>query len=133
MRLSWRDGLATVFVGSGTVLYVLWLAGIDVGGVRIVAASVFAMGLAASVTAVVYGVGAGLLQASRIYLTIASLMGLAAFVAGVIALVAANETMLVALVASNVALWAIATVRHSTSTPAAEEEPAAETPLRQAA
>jgi hypothetical protein len=116
MRLSWRDGLATLFVGVGAVVYALWLAEADVpgfSGVRPLAGLVLGLGLAASVTAVVYGVGAGLLRASKTYLVIASLLGLVALVAGVIALVNADETMLAALVAATVALWVISTVRHA--------------------
>ncbi len=133
MRLSWRDGLATLFVGTGAVLYALWLAGVEVGGVRVLTGLVLGLGLAASVTAVVYGVGAGLLQASKAYLVVASVIGFAALVAGVIALVGANETMLAMLVASTVALWAMSTVRHAVSTRIVRHEPATEVPLEEAA
>ncbi|HZD79426.1 MAG TPA: hypothetical protein VE646_05245 [Actinomycetota bacterium] len=115
MRLSWRDGLATLLVGAGAILYALWLADAEVAGfsgVRPLAGLVLGLGLAASVTAVVYGVGAGLLRASKVYLTVASVIGLTALVAGTVALVGASETMLAALVASTVALWAISTARH---------------------
>ena len=116
MRLSWRDGLATVFVGVGAVLYVLWLAGIEVAGPRVLAGIVLGLGLAASITAVVYGVGAGLLRASKVHLVVASLIGLAALVAGVMALVAVNEPMLAVLVVATVVLWMMSTVRHVIST-----------------
>jgi hypothetical protein len=123
MRFSWRDGLATVFVGAGATLYLVWLSGVEIPGLstpRGVAAVVFGLGLAASVTAVVYGVGAGLLRASKVYLAIASLIGLVALVAGVIALASINETMLAALVAATVALWIMSTTRHAIS---AEQQP----------
>jgi hypothetical protein len=116
MHLSWRDGLASVFVGAGAALYALWLTGTEVpglSGTRVLAGVVLGLGLAASVTAVVYGVGAGLLGASKMYLAIASLIGLAALIAGVIAVVSVNETMLATLVASTVALWLMSTVRHA--------------------
>ena len=116
MRLSWRDGLATVFVGVGAVLYVLWLAGIEVAGPRVLAGVVLGLGLAASITAVVYGFGAGLLCASKVYLAVASLIGLAALVAGIMALVAVNEPMLAVLVVATVVLWMMSTVRHVIST-----------------
>jgi hypothetical protein len=115
MRFSWRDGLATVFVGVGTVLYLVWLAGVDVAGPRVLAGVVFVLGLAASVTAVVYGVGAGLMRASKVYLVIASLLGIAALVAGVMAMVEVNEPMLALLVIANVALWLMSTLRHGVS------------------
>ena len=115
MRLTWRDGLATVFVGVAALMYFLWLAGIGVLGlgVRGLGGVVLGLGVAASVTAVVYGVGAGLLQASKVYLGIASLIGLVALTAGVITLVSANEPMLAALVVATLVLWVMATVRHA--------------------
>jgi hypothetical protein len=112
MHLSWRDGLATAFVGVGTGLYVLWLGGVEVVGPRVLAAVVLGLGLAASVTAVVYGVGAGLLRASRWYLAAASVAGLAALVAGIMAMIEVNEPMLAVLVVATVALWLMSTIRH---------------------
>ena len=115
MRLTWRDGLATVFVGVAALMYSLWLAGISVLGLgaRGLGGVVLGLGVAASVTAVVYGVGAGLLQASKVYLGISSLIGLVALVAGVITLVSASEPMLDVLVVATVLLWVMATVRHA--------------------
>jgi hypothetical protein len=116
MRLSWRDGLATVLVTAGGLLYALRLAGTEVpviSGARALGGVVLFLGLAASVTAVVYGVGAGLLQAPRAYLAIASLVGLVALVAGVLVLTNGSETMLAILVAATVALWLMSTVRHA--------------------
>ena len=116
MRLSWRDGLATAFVAAAGVVYALsptsaHLPGVS--GAKVVAGVVLGLGLAASVTAVVYGVGAGLLHAHKAYLAIASLVGLAALVAGVVALATGNESMLATLVAATVALWLLSTVRHA--------------------
>jgi hypothetical protein len=124
MRLSWRDGLATVFVGVGVLVYGLWLADVASAGPRAVTAVVLVLGLAASVTAVVYGVGAGLLRASKVYLVVASLIGLAAAVAGVWALVAETEAMLAILVASTVVLWLMSTVRHILAAQMPEHRPA---------
>lgn len=137
MRLSWRDGLATVFVAAAGVLYALWLAGTDLLGIsetRVVAGVVLGLGLAASVTAVVYGVGAGLLRANKAYLTIASLIGLAALIAGVIALATDNEAMLATLVAATVALWLMSTVRHAIpATDTRREDQEIHEPLHKAA
>jgi hypothetical protein len=103
-----------VFVGVAALMYSLWLAGIGVLGlgVRGLGGVVLGLGVAASVTAVVYGVGAGLFQASRVYLGISSLIGLVALVAGVITLISASEPMLDVLVVATALLWLIATVRH---------------------
>ena len=115
MRLTWRDAFATVFVVAGSVLYLLWLNDIEVLGissVRAVGIVVMVLGLAASVTAVVYGVGAGLLQASKVYLVVTSLIGLGALIAGIWVLADENETMLGALVIATALLWLVSTVRH---------------------
>lgn len=118
MRLTWRDGLATDFVTVAALLYLLWLAGIEPFGMgaRGVGAAVLVLGLAASVTAVVYGVGAGLMRAPTPYLAAASIAGLTALVAGVITLTSASEPMLALLVAVTVVLWAMATTRHAALT-----------------
>ncbi len=116
MRLTWRDALASVFVLAATLLYLLWLGGVDVFGIsspRVMGIVVMVLGLAASVTAVVYGVGAGLLEASKAYLGVTSLIGLGALVAGVWAVVDANEPMLGALVIATGVLWLLSTVRHA--------------------
>ncbi|MGZ6545658.1 MAG: hypothetical protein ACXVEI_10130 [Actinomycetota bacterium] len=128
-RLTWRDGLATVFVGLAALVYIPWLAGTKVlgMGVRGLGIVVLALGLAASVTAVVYGVGAGLLRASKLYLAIASLVGILALVSGVITLVSANEPMLDLLMVATAVLWAMATVRHAVAT----ETPVHEQPVHE--
>jgi hypothetical protein len=123
MRLSGRDGFATLLVGVGALLYGLWLGDVVSVGPRFVTVVVLVLGLAASVTAVVYGVGAGLLHASKVYLVAASAIGLAASVAGVWALAAESEAMLAILVATTVVLWLMATVRH-VAAPTSEHHPA---------
>lgn len=68
MRLSWRDGVATICVGAAVVLYAVWLSKDEVLGVssaRGIGFIVLVLGLAASVTAVVLGVGEGLPHASQ--------------------------------------------------------------------
>jgi hypothetical protein len=113
--MTWRDGLATAFILVAIVIYALWLAGVEVFGlgVRGIGAIVLGLGLAASVIAVVYGVGAGLLDAHKAYLAAASVIGVLAGVVGVATLLDRSETMLGALVVATVALWAMATVRHA--------------------
>jgi hypothetical protein len=115
MRPSWRDGLAPLLVGVGAGFYLVWLAGVGSFGPRIVAGVIFGLGLAASVVAVVYGFGAGLLRAPKWYLAVASLFGLTALVAGLVAIVSADEVMLAILVPATVGLWLMSTVRHTRS------------------
>ena len=136
MRLTWRDGLATVFVFVAVLLYVSWLAGMELLGTssaRVVGGVVLGLGLAASVTAVVYGVGAGLFRAPKAYLALASMIGLAALVAGVIALVSGNEVMVGALVFATAALWAMSTVRHMLETGTRVEDEQGDLSFRDAA
>ena len=120
MRLTWRDGVATVCVASAALLYAVWVSEEEVlglSGARALGVIVLLLGLAASVTAVVFGIGEGLLQASRPYLVIASLIGLAALVAGIIVLVNESEAMLATLVGATLLLWLISTVRHAMGEP----------------
>jgi hypothetical protein len=115
MRLTWRDGSATLFVGLGALVYALWATGVVAtggSGPKVVGGIILGLGLAASVTAVVYGVGAGLLQASKIYLAIASVVGVVALVAGISVLLNASEPMLDVLMTTTLVLWLISTVRH---------------------
>jgi hypothetical protein len=127
--MTWRDGLATVFVLVAVGIYGVWLADVDVFGlgVRGIGAIVLALGLAASVIAVVYGVGAGLLHARKSYLAAASVIGLVACGAGVATLLDASESMLVALVGTTVVLWAMATIRHAIGREVPTSEPVADT------
>lgn len=116
MRLTWRDALATIFVLGAALVYALWLAGVEVLGMSsatAVGVVVLVLGMAASVTAVVYGVGADLLRAPKTYLVTTSVIGLAALVAGIMAIVDENEPMLAVLVAATVVMWLLSTIRHA--------------------
>ena len=66
MRLTVRDGLATVFVAAAAAVYLLWVSGAAMTGwsVRVAAAVVFGLGWAACVTdqkqmAAVFGAARG--------------------------------------------------------------------------
>ncbi len=75
MKLAKKDLLATLFVGAGAVVYLLWLLGIGwsgATGVRVVAAAVLVLGIAASASAVVPGFG-DLMHGSKAYMAGASL------------------------------------------------------------
>jgi hypothetical protein len=116
MRLSWRDWLATSLVAVAAIYYVMFAAGSELLGAsssNLVAGVTLALGFVASFTAVVYGVGEGLLRANKVYLVITGVLGLAALAAGLIALFTGNEAALAVLVAATVVLWAMSTVRHA--------------------
>jgi hypothetical protein len=119
MRLTRRDGLATLFVSVAAVLYGLWLTGTAMADMstRVLGTIVFGLGWAACTSnqtemAFVYGVG-GRRRAPMAYVVIASIVGAVALVAGIITLLGANEAMLVTLVAATITLWAMSTVRHA--------------------
>ena len=117
MRLTWRDGVATGCVAAAALMYMVWLSEeevLGISGARALGLIVLLLGLAASVTAVVFGVGEGLLRAPKLYLAITSLIGVAALAAGILVLVNESEAMLAALVGTTVGLWLISTVRHAT-------------------
>ena len=115
MRLTKRDQLASVCVGAGAVLYLLWLLGVGwsgATGVRVVAAVVLALGFVASASAVVPGFS-GLMHGSKAYMAGASLLGAGALAAGLIALFQASSLALGLLVGADLLLWAGSTARHT--------------------
>ncbi|MGZ5349815.1 MAG: hypothetical protein ACXWZU_06340 [Actinomycetota bacterium] len=119
MRLTWRDGMATLFVGAALVLFALWRSdtAMTETSTRAMAVMVFALGWFACTSdakrmASAYTPGAGD-HLPMGYTVPASLLGLVALVAGIWAIVAASETMLAVLVGAMVILWLMATVRHA--------------------
>ena len=115
MKLTIRDRLATLLVAASVITYGLWLAGF-LGGLTsgAVAVVVLALGVLASASAVVPGFAA-LLAGSKAYLAGASLVGLIAFVSGILTVANATGETLAILVAATIVLWAVATVRHAAS------------------
>lgn len=118
MRLTWRDGVATVAVAAAGGLYALWLTGAGMTGTstRVLGAIVFALGWVGCTSnkaamVEVFGVDAPR-RAPLSYVVTASLVGAVALVVGVITIVTGNEVMLASLVIAMIALWAMSTVRH---------------------
>ena len=115
MRIPKRDVIATGLVAAAAVLYVLWLADLTLpalSGTRATGVAILGLGFAASATAVVPGFDQ-LLHGNRAYLVASSLLGLVAFVAGVMMLWSAGSTTLAVLMAVMVTLWAVATTHHT--------------------
>lgn len=114
MRLPLRDALATLLVLASLVVFVTREMGMPLPGfseVSGVAVAVLALGIAASMSAVVPGFAA-LLHGSRLYLATASVLGLLALGAGLWAAFGGEAAGLGALVGATVALWAMSTLRH---------------------
>jgi hypothetical protein len=119
MRLTARDGLATVFVAAAVTVYALWVtdAAMQDTSTRLLAAVILGLGMAACTAsqremAVVYGVDRTRPSPPIGYVVAASVLGAGTLVAGVIALMTASEATVGALVVAMVALWALATSRH---------------------
>lgn len=120
MRLTRRDGLATLLVAAAVGLYALWAAGAAMAGVsaRWMTVIAFALGMAACTAnrrelGGVYGATPGAPRPRGLYVALATALGVVMLVAGIVAFVVASETMLAALVAAMVALWLLATGRHA--------------------
>jgi len=119
MHLTRKDARATLWVGAAAIFYGLWLTGTIAPDMstRVVAGIVFALGWLGCTSDVegmkdVFGVDSEH-RPHMSYVVVASVAGTVAFVAGIIAIVGANGTMLATLVAATVILWLIATVRHA--------------------
>ncbi len=115
MRFPRTDIIATGLVAVALVGYLGWLLVDDVpapAAVRLMTGLVLALGFAASATAVVPSF-VELVHGSRTYLVVASVLGIAATVAGALALINAGPTMLAILVIATVVMWALATTRHT--------------------
>jgi hypothetical protein len=115
MRIPTRDRIATGLVACAVIVYTLWATGLTLPGMdslRVTGLVVLGLGFAASASAVVPGFGE-LLHGSKLYLLVTSLIGLLAFVAGIVMLVAASEVALGMVMAAMVVLWMIATVHHT--------------------
>jgi hypothetical protein len=115
MYLPRRDLIATGLVAVAGLLYLLWAIDSALPGMsstRATGVAVLALGFAASASAVVPGFGQ-LIHGNRAYLVLTSLIGLAAFAAGVQMLVTASGAGLTVVMAAMAVLWLIATVHHS--------------------
>jgi len=120
MRLTIRDGLATLFVAAAAAVYLAWVTGAAMTSwsARVTAAVVFGLGFAACLTdrqqmAVAYGAAREGPRPSAAYVAVTSASGGLALVTGVIALVTGSAAMLAVLAASVAGLWVIATARHA--------------------
>ena len=115
MGLTWRDGVSTLFMAAIAASYAAFLGGTNawlISSARGTAAAVLVLGIvggcAMSATAELYQDGQ-----ARAYVTLASVLGATALVAGVIALITASTVALAILVVATLALWLMATVRHA--------------------
>ena len=121
MRLTWKDGLATIFVGSAVAVYGFWMAGVEVFGLtstRAVSAVVLVLGMAGCFAArsffeAIYGVGRDG-RPTTPYVVLVTTVGIVALAAAVVALIGGGTVALTTLVIAMTVLWAMATIRHLT-------------------
>ncbi len=114
MYLPKRDLIATGLVAVAGLLYLLWAIDSALPGMsstRVTGAAVLALGFAASASAVVPTFDR-LIHGNRAYLVLTSLIGLAAFAAGVQMLVTANGAGLTVVMVAMAVLWLISTIHH---------------------
>jgi hypothetical protein len=114
MRIPPRDVLATVLVGLGIVIYLAWLVGYPAPALddpAAIAIAVLVLGVAASMSAVVPSFSE-LMNGSRSYMVVTSLIGLIALIGGLWAIYAADELALAIMVVCTGLLWLVSTMRH---------------------
>ncbi len=114
MRLTYRDGIATVATAAAVVFYALWATNTVAPNLstRVAALVVFGLGFVGCPTAA-QDVSGRNTTTRRWYATTTTVLGFVALVAGVSAMVFASEVMLAILVVALVALWLAATARHA--------------------
>jgi hypothetical protein len=118
MHLTWKDGLATVFVGLAVVLFVVWSAGAAVSGIsgRGLVVAILLLGIAGCYTArsqfeTFYGVN-GTTRPPLAYVVLVSVVGALATVAGIVAVIGGGTVAVTTLLLAMVVMWILATVRH---------------------
>jgi hypothetical protein len=114
MRIPRRDVIATCSVAAAVVLYLLWLADVALLGMSSVRATglvILTLGFVASATAVVPGFDQ-LMHGSKVYLAATSVVGLVAFVTGVVMLGSGSSTAIAVLMAVMCVLWGVSTTHH---------------------
>ena len=119
MRLTWKDAIATVFMAAIVVIYVAFLNSTTawlISSARGTAAAVLVLGIVGGC-----GMSAAAEQyqseRAQAYTSFASVLGATALVAGVIALITASTVALAILVVATLALWLVATMRHTFTPP----------------
>ena len=115
MSVKRTDRVASICVGLALVLYMLWLAGVELpglAGVRALGAVALVLGFVASATAVVPAFDE-LVHGSKAYVVAMSVIGLVALISGIRLMLDASEVALAVLMGAMVVMWVAATVRHS--------------------
>lgn len=118
MKLTWKDAVSTVFMAAIVVIYVAFLNSTTawlISSARGTAGAVLVLGFVGGCAMSAAGQSQG--TPARAYTSFASVLGVTALVAGVVALITANTVALAILVVATLALWLAATARHAFTPP----------------
>jgi hypothetical protein len=125
MGLTWKDGVATLFMGAIAVIYLAFLHGTGlwlISSARGTTTAVFILGMVGgcmlSGAADLYQQQRQQPPAVRGWLVIASCCGVVAFAAAVAGLASGSTIALAILVGATGVLWLAATIRHALMVPA---------------
>jgi hypothetical protein len=123
MGLTWKDAVATLFIGAIVAVYAAFLGGTSawlISSARGTTTAVLVLGF-------VGGCALGGLadayegaksRSAQVYTAIATMLGLVALTAAIVGLITGGTAALAVLVAATIALWLVATVRHGFTVPA---------------
>ena len=113
MRLTWRDGIATLLTAAAVAIFWALQAGFSlplVASVRGAAAAILLIGVGTC------AIGARMYERGRLYTTL-GFLGTVAFFAGLVAIIWARESALAVESSVIVFLWAATTIRHALPPP----------------
>ena len=118
MGLTWRDGVTTVFMAAIAAIYVAFLGGTSawlISSARGTTTAVLVLGMVGgcAIGAVGELYTGSQPRPARILRAVATTLGLAALIAGIIGLITGSTVALAVLVAATLGLWLISTARHA--------------------
>lgn len=121
MRLTWKDGVATVFMAGITAIYIAFVNGAGwplVASARGTAAAILILG---AVGGCAFGAASDIAGRQKapngLLITLSGLLGLTVLTAGIYALVTASTQAVALAFAATLAVWLTATLRHAFVTP----------------
>lgn len=122
MGLTWKDGVATIFMGVIVLIYVAFLNGTSawlISSARGTTAAVLVLGMVGGCALSAAGdlYTGSQPKAARAWQVIATTCGIVALAAAVIGLITGSTVALAVLVAATLTLWLIATARHAFTAP----------------
>ena len=118
MKLTWRDGVATIFMGAIVAIYAAFLGGTSmwlISSARGTTAAVLVLGFVGgcalgSIPDLYMGAKS---RTEWAFIAITSMLGAVAVVAAVVGLITGGAVALAVLVSVTLALWLASTVRHA--------------------